>query len=261
MSLTGKVAIVTGAGTGIGQGIAAEFGARGVQVAIHYNRSDTGALETQRRIAEAGGQSMIVQADVSQREQIERMMRQVADRFGRIDILVNNAALQLNYSLFDYGEEQYDRIMRTNLKGYWQCMQAVIPHMKKNGSGRIINLSSVHAKRPGEFDAGYAMTKGGIRMLTRESAIELAQYGITVNAIEPGAIKVGVQSPRDSKPFFSPEEAERARADVKDIRKRFPLGRVGLPSDVASMACYIASDESEFMTGSAIRLDGGSMHL
>jgi glucose 1-dehydrogenase len=261
MNLSGKIALITGAGTGIGQGIAAELGRQGVHVAIHYNRSDAGAIATSKLVEQAGGRSYLVQADVSSKAEIERMMKQVAEHYGHIDILVNNAALQLNYSLFDYGEAQYDRIMNTNLKGYWQSTKAVIPYMKHSGTGRIINISSVHAKRPGDFDIGYAMTKGGIRMLTRESAIELANYGITVNAVEPGAIQVGVQSPRDSKPFYSPEEIEKARANPKDIRKRFPLGRVGRPSDVASMVCYIASDESEFMTGSAIRLDGGSMHL
>lgn len=261
MSLSGKIALVTGAGTGIGKGIAVEFGRRGVKVAVHYNRSDSGAIDTKQQIDEAGGEAMIVQANVANKDEIERMVKQVADHYGGIDILVNNAALQLNYHLGDYDEATFDRVMSTNLKGYWQCIQAVVPYMKEKQKGKIILISSVHAKRPSDFDIVYAMSKGGIRMLGREGAIELAKYGITVNTIEPGAIKVGRQSPRDSKPFYTPEEVEKASRNPQPITKKFPLGRVGLPSDVASLACYIASDESEFMTGSAIRLDGGSMHL
>jgi len=261
MSLNGKVAIVTGAGTGIGKGIAVEYAKRGIKVAIHYNQSDAGALDTKQKIDELSGESMIIQANVANKSEIQHMVQQVADHYGRIDILVNNAALQLNYRFIDYTEALFDKVMSVNLKGYWQCMQAVIPYMKEQQSGRIILISSVHAKRPTDFDPVYGMTKGGIRMLGRESAIELAKYNITVNTIEPGAIRVNRQSSREVKPFLTPEEMEKASRNPVPIKKKFPLGRVGLPSDVASLACYIASDESEFMTGSAIRLDGGSMHL
>src|SRR5690606_20885061 len=129
------------------------------------------------------------------------------------------------------------------------------------GGGRIIIISSVHAKRATDFDPVYGMTKGGIRMLGRESAIELAKYNITVNMIEPGAVDVGLQSKRDARPFLTPEEREKALRNAKPITAKFPLGRKGRPADVASLVCYIASDETEFMTGSAIRLDGGSMLL
>lgn len=261
MKLQGKVALVTGAGTGIGQGIAAELGRRGVKVAVHYNRSDAGAIETKARIEKAGGEAFLVQADVSNGSDIKRMAAEVAAHYGKIDILVNNAALQLNVPLLEYTEEQYDRVMNTNLKGYWLCMQSVVPYMKQQGGGRIILISSVHGKRASDFDPVYAMTKGGIRMLGRESAIALGKYKITVNIIEPGAVQVGRQSVRDSRPFYTPEEMEKAKRNPQPITKKFPMGRVGLPSDVASLVCYIASDESEFMTGSAIRLDGGSMLL
>ncbi|WP_127530269.1 SDR family NAD(P)-dependent oxidoreductase [Paenibacillus kobensis] len=242
-SLTGKSALVTGAGTGIGQGIAVELARRGAKVAIHYNSSNAGAKETQQRIEGFGGQCMTVQADVADREQIVRMVDAAAAALGGIDILVNNAALQLNIHWFEYTEELYDRVMNINLKGYWQCMQAVIPYMKQRNSGRIINISSVHGKRPTDFDAVYCMSKGGIKMLGRESAIELARYGITVNTIAPGAVDVGKFKPSHQEPD----------------RLKFPLGRVGLPADVASLACYIASDETSFMTGSTIRLDGAGM--
>ena len=261
MTLAGKIALVTGSGTGIGQGIAAEFGKRGVKVAVHYNTSDSGAKETVRRIEEAGGEALLVQANVANRSEIERMVNQVVQTFGGIDILVNNAALQLNYGLYDHNEETFDRMMSINLKGYWQCMQAVVPYMKLKNRGRIILISSVHAKRPTDFDVVYSMTKGGIRMLGRESAIELGRYGITVNMIEPGTVKVARLNARNTKPFYCAEEIAKAARNPKPVTAKFPLGRVGMPSDVASLACFIASDESDFLNGSAIRLDGGSMLL
>ncbi|MBD2869912.1 SDR family NAD(P)-dependent oxidoreductase [Paenibacillus arenilitoris] len=261
MSIAGKIALVTGAGTGIGQGVAVELARRGAKVAVHYNRSDAGARNTLSRIESIGGEGCLVQADVARKEDIDRMAEAVADRFGGIDVLVNNAALQLNYDFFEHDEDSFDRMMNINLKGYLQCIQAVVPYMKTKRSGRIIVISSVHSKRPTDFDAVYAMTKGGIRMLARESAIELAKYGITVNAIEPGAVDVGKQSVRESKPILSEEERERQKHARSSILDKFPLGRVGKPLDVANLVAFIASDESEFMTGSSIRLDGGSMLL
>ncbi|GGH76172.1 NAD(P)-dependent dehydrogenase (short-subunit alcohol dehydrogenase family) [Pullulanibacillus pueri] len=255
MNLLGKVALVTGAGTGIGKGIAIELAKQGAKVGIHYHSSDAGAKDTQQRISELNGESFIVKANVMRKEEIDHMVKTVADYFGGIDILVNNAALQLNVELFDYEDEAYDHVMQTNLKGYWQCIQAVIPYMKEKGSGRIINISSVHGKRPTDFDPVYAMTKGGIKMLVRESAIELAKYGITVNEIEPGAVDVG--KGKRSEPRDAEEKAKRNA----ELRWKFPLGRVGLPADIGHMAAYIASDQTEFMTGASVRLDGGSMLL
>ncbi|OBZ17311.1 SDR family NAD(P)-dependent oxidoreductase [Bacillus sp. FJAT-26390] len=261
MSMVGKIALVTGAGTGIGKGVAIELARRGVRVAIHYNQSDAGALHTKRQIDDFGGSAMIVQANVAHKDEIERMVETVVKHFGGMDILVNNAALQLNYDFFEHDEASFDRMMNINLKGYWQCMQAVIPYMKMKQSGRIIIMSSVHSKRPTDFDVVYSMTKGGIRMLGRESAIELAKYGITVNTIEPGAVDVGKQSARESKPIMTAEDIEKQKRTSRSIRDKFPLGRVGRPLDVAQLVCFIASEESEFMTGSSIRLDGGSMLL
>lgn len=260
MSIEGKIALVTGAGTGIGKGVALELASRGAKVAVSYHSSSDGAKDTLLRIEEAGGEGMLVQANVAVKDEIDAMVSAVAERFGGVDILVNNAALQLNFN-FEHDDDAYDRMMAINLKGYWQCTQAVIPYMKAKRRGRIINISSVHGKRPTDFDTVYAMSKGGIKMLTRESAIELGQYGITVNTIEPGAVQVGRQGTKETKPFVPPEFAERARSERRDIRWKFPLGRPGLPSDVASLVCYIASDETDFLTGSAIRLDGGSMLL
>ncbi|MFE5317776.1 SDR family NAD(P)-dependent oxidoreductase [Paenibacillus sp. NPDC056579] len=250
LSLAGKVALVTGSGTGIGQGTAVELAKRGVRVAINCNSKDGDAagLETMQRIKDVGGESIIVKADVSQKHEIDRMVREAAEHFGGIDILVNNAALQLNYTLFQHDDDTYDQEMNINLKGYWQCIQAVVPYMKAKRFGRIINICSVHGKRPTDFDTVYSMTKGGVKMLVRESAIELAQYGITVNSIEPGAIRV--------RPISHSEEEERKRIALK-----FPLGRTGRPYDIGNLICYIASDEAEFLSGASIRMDGASMLL
>jgi len=260
MSVAGKIAVVTGAGTGIGKGVAIELARRGAKVAVHYNASEAGALDTLEKIRAVGGDAFVVKANVAVKAEIDGMVRETADRYGGVDILVNNAALQLNEN-FEHSDETYDLMMNINLKGYWQCIQAVTPYMKTKGAGRIVNIASVHSKRPTDFDTVYAMTKGGIKMLTREAAIELAKYGITVNQIEPGAVDVGKVRKKEMKPFVPPEYAERAEQEKKDIRWKFPMGRVGVPADVASLVCYIASDETEFMTGSAIRLDGGSMLL
>ncbi|MFS0723473.1 SDR family NAD(P)-dependent oxidoreductase [Paenibacillus sp. 1P07SE] len=257
MDLTGKAALVTGAGTGIGQGIAVELARRGASVAIHYNNSRDGAEETRGRIEALGGQAIIVQGNIASREDVQRFVSETADRFGTINILVNNAALQLNLELLHHDEASYDKIMHTNLKGYWLCTQAVLPYLKKQQSGRVINLSSVHAKRPTDFDPVYAMSKGGIRMLTRESAIELGHYGITVNAIEPGAVDVGKS--KHPPPILAPAAGEALARD--DQRLHFPLGRVGRPEDVGHLVCFIASDASAFLSGAAIRLDGASMLL
>jgi len=255
MDLSNKIALVTGAGTGIGKGIAVELAKQGAKVAIHYNSSNKGALDTKEQIDRLGSESIIVQADIQSKNEIERMVEKVIDNFGSIDILVNNAALQLNINLLDYTSSDYDRMMNTNLKGYWQCIQAVVPYMKKKQSGRIINISSVHDKRPTDFDTVYSMTKGAIKMLVRESAIELAKYGITVNMIEPGAVDVGKYKIDEE---IDPEISEKKR---KERLKKFPLGRVGLPIDIGHIASFIASNESEFMNGAAIRMDGGSMLL
>ncbi|AGA56721.1 dehydrogenase of unknown specificity, short-chain alcohol dehydrogenase like protein [Thermobacillus composti KWC4] len=255
-NLAGRIALVTGAGTGIGQGIAVALAERGAKVAIHYNSSADGAKETLRRIEAFGGDAFIVQGNVSNKEEIDRMTAAVADRYGGIDILVNNAALQLNRDLLDYTPEEFDRVFNVNLKGYWQCIQSALPYMKSRPNGRVILISSVHGKRPSDFDPVYAMTKGGIKMLAREAAIELAQYGITVNVIEPGAVLVARTAPKQ----VEMTEEERKAHEIR-FRKKFPLGRVGLPKDVASLVCYIASDETEYLSGAAIRLDGANMLL
>lgn len=258
MDFDGKVVLVTGAGSGIGRGVAIEFAKRGANIGINYNSSEQGALDTLALVREVGRDGVLLRADVSQKAQVDGMVGTLLERYGRIDVLINNSAAQKNLGLMDYDTAAYDLVMNVNLRGYFHCIQAVIHPMKAQGGGRIVNISSVHGKRPTDFDVVYSMTKGGIKMLAREAAIELAQYGITVNTIEPGAVHVGEKSgkPRAIVPREQVSEEERKRG----LRK-FPLGRVGLPADIGHLACFLASDEAEFISGSAIRADGVSMLL
>ncbi|EJY54969.1 short-chain dehydrogenase/reductase SDR [Alicyclobacillus hesperidum URH17-3-68] len=258
VSLRGKVALVTGAAAGIGRGVAIELARQGARVAINDVDRPDAANITLQMVREASADGMIIQADVAHPEQVQAMVEEVVRRYGHIDVLVNNAAIQPNLGLMDYDDAWFDRVMSVNLLGYLNCIQAVVPVMKGQRRGRIVCMSSVHAKRPTDFDTVYAMSKGGIKMLVRESAIELAQYGITVNMIEPGAVQVGRKS-GNPRPIVPPdrvtEESRRRGA------RKFPLGRIGVPSDIGHIVCFLASDEAEFITGAAIRADGGSMLL
>jgi glucose 1-dehydrogenase len=255
-TLAGQVVLVTGAGTGIGQGVAEEMGRRGAAVVVNYHASDEGAQETARRVTAAGGEALVYRADVSCSAEVAAMVDAACARFGRLDVLVNNAARQFNLGLLDYDDQHFDELMDTNLLGYWLMIRAVTPVMKAQGGGVVINIGSVHAKRPTDFDPVYAMSKGGIKMLTREAAIELAPYNIRVNAIEPGAVRVGTKSgnPRPIVPPGTPPPS-------RPRKSRFPLGRVGLPSDVAWLVACLADPAGAFVTGAAIRADGGSMLL
>lgn len=255
MSLAGKVAVVTGSATSIGQGVAVALAKQGVRVVVTYH--STPAEETKRMIDEVGGTAIYVKADFGSRESIRNLFAETAKAFGeRIDILVNNAAIQPNHWLLEYTEAEYDQVMRVNLQGYWRCIQEVLPYMKNSPCGRIINVASIHAKRPTNFDVVYAMSKGGIKMLTREAALALGKYGITVNTLTIGAIKVKSKSGNPSwKRPVRPASMRNRPA------KGFLSGRVGNPEDVAYLVSFLASEESQYMTGSAIRSDGGALMI
>lgn len=258
MNLKGRVAVVTGSGTGIGQATAIELAGRGAKVVVNHWGVADGAFATAQQIAEAGGEAMIVEADVSDHEEVHRMMRAAAGRWGRLDILVNNAAVQYNIGLLDYAGELFDRLINTNLRGYWSCIHAAVPYMRERNFGRVICISSVHEKRPTDFDAVYAMSKGGIMMLVREAALALGRYGITVNGVAPGAIRSAKADAGGGTAAAKAKAGTRA-AYGRTVEQRFPVGRIGTPTDVARLVCWIASEESGYLSGSSIRLDGGSM--
>jgi glucose 1-dehydrogenase len=254
MGLEGKAAIVTGSSTGIGQGIALALAQAGAVVAVTYNIDPP--AETQRLIKEAGGISVAVKTDMRDRDSIRNLCAETHKAFGRIDILVNNAAVQLDKPIVDYIDDEFEWIMNVNLKGYWRCIQEALPYLKQAIYGRIINVSSIHGKRPTCFDPLYGATKGGIKMLTREAALALGKYGITVNAISPGATKI---APRTNKAMI-PADVETRTVEFNNFPPGdFLSGRVGYPYDMGYIAAFLADERSQFITGTTIRADGGAM--
>lgn len=252
INLTGKVAVVTGAATGIGRGVATFLAAQGMKVAVVYHRSPP--EETMRDIEAVDGTAIAVSADCGDRLSIRRLFEETAKAFGpRIDVLVNNAAMQTNKWLLEYNEQDYELLMCTNVMGYFRCIQEVLPYMKRSEHGRIINVASIHAKRPTAFDPVYGMTKGAIKMLTREAALALGQYGITANALNLGAVRVSSKS--GNYPWKRPIKSWQSD---KRPKGGYLCGRMGLPEDVGYLVAFLCADESQYITGSSLRADGGA---
>jgi 3-oxoacyl-[acyl-carrier protein] reductase len=244
MRLKDKVAIVTGAGRGIGLGIALAFARAGARVAlcdIDSSLLDDALAE----IKAVGGEGLAFHMDVTRKEQIYDVVQDVLDRWGAIDILVNNAGIYEVLPVEEITEMQWDRLLAVNLKGAFLCCQAVIPHMKRRGSGRIVSIASSAGKTGGTLaGAHYSVSKAGLICLAKQLARELGPHGITVNAVAPGRI--------DTPMIHSvPEEENEA------FRQRTPLGRLGTPEDVANAVLFLASDEASFITGEIVDVNGG----
>ena len=250
-----RVAIITGGNKGVGRGIVYRFLKAGIKVCICYNSSEDFAAETIEKANEiAPGNVFLYKCDVSVRDNVKSMMEETVKRFGKIDILVNNAAIQPNLPVGMYEMEVFKKVWDINIGGYFLSLQECLPYLKQSECPRVVNITSIHAKRPAVFDTGYSMTKNAIKMFTREAAIELAQYNITVNYIILGACRVE----RKTGDFgtFNLHIKEKAR-----VKTMFPLGRIAVPKDVGELAIYMVSRENEIMTGSGIRIDGGSVLL
>jgi glucose 1-dehydrogenase len=249
MRLQNKVAIVTGAATGIGQAIAVRFAREGAAVVVDYVGSPEASAQTQQAIAAFQGRCVAIEADVSKPEDVRGLVAGAVKAFGRLDIVVNNAGVERKCAFVDYPLAELQRILAINLVGPFLVCQAAARQMISQGSGgRLINISSVHEDLPMPTNAAYCASKGGLRMLARTVAVELAGSGITVNNIGPGAVYTPIDADIEAKP-----EMERA------LMGEIPLGRWCKPDEVAALAVFLASEEAAYVTGSTYFIDGGML--
>ncbi|HEV8713684.1 MAG TPA: glucose 1-dehydrogenase [Candidatus Binatia bacterium] len=247
MRLEGKIALVTGSSQGIGRAIAVRFAQEGADVVINYHRAPGGAQEVLREVEAAGRRGLIVQADLSVTAEARKLVTTTVEHFGRLDILVNNAGIETPAPFWEVTEADYDRVLNVNLKGAFFATQTMVQHlMKTKRPGKIINISSVHEELPFPNFAAYCASKGGLKMLTRNLAVELGPLGITINSIAPGAI----ETPINTKLLNDPQKLGALLAQI-------PLARLGMPQDVAGLAVFLASSDADYVTGSTYFVDGG----
>ena len=246
MRLEGKVAIVTGAGSGIGRGIAKGYAREGAAIIVNDIRGDT-AEETAGSIRAAGGKALAVCADIANLSDHDKLIEAAVAEFGALDILVNNAGIEFIESVLDANPNTWDRTLGANLKGPYFLSSRAAAQMVRAGGGNIIFISSVHDSQPHRRDhAIYSITKGGVRMLVRALAAELAEHHIRVNAISPGAILTGM----NRRGLSNPEALSKLLGHI-------PLNRVGDPEEIVGAAVFLASSESSYVTGTTIYVDGG----
>jgi glucose 1-dehydrogenase len=243
----GKVAIVTGSDSGIGRAIAIQFASQGATVVVNYAHNKEKAQEVLQAIQQKQGKAIVIQADVSQYQQSIGLIQQTVEQFNRLDIMVNNAGMEIHCPFLDVTEADFDRVVSVDLKGAFFCAQAAAREMvKRKIAGRIINISSVHEDIPMPQNVPYCCAKGGMRMLTRTICLELAPNNITVNNIAPGAVR----TPIDKDVEADPEK-------MKALLSEIPLHRMAQPEEIAKLAAYLASDAAAYITGATYIIDGG----
>jgi glucose 1-dehydrogenase len=249
MALDGKVAIVTGGSSGIGQAIAVELASAGAAVMINYGHHRDGAEETLAEVEKAGGRGLIMQADVSSPSDLQAMVEETVKAFGRLDVMVNNAGMESRTSVLDTTEDVFDRVLAVDLKGVFFGVQCAAKQMiAQGGGGRIINISSIHEDWPMPGNAPYCCAKGGVRMLTRTAGVELAPHGILVVGVAPGA----VATPINRQTLEDPAVKSRLQAAI-------PLGRVAEAAEIGRLVAWLASDEATYATATTLTIDGGMM--
>ncbi|MFC1925514.1 glucose 1-dehydrogenase [Chloroflexota bacterium] len=242
----GKVALVTGAGSGIGQASALKFAREGANVVI-ADVSAEGGEETLQMLRKAGGEGIFIQTDVSKKEDVEAMVKKAVETYGRLDCAHNNAGIGGEWGrMADTSEENWDRIMGINLKGIWYCMRAEIHQMVKQGGGAIVNTASAGGLATSKFTADYTTSKHGVVGLTRAAAVDYAVRGIRVNCVCPGIVNTPLSAPLQAMPDMAAKFASMQ-----------PLNRFAEPGEIANAAVWLCSDEASFVNGHALAVDGG----
>ena len=251
--LQGQAAVVTGASSGLGQGIAIEMGREGANVCINYHSDEDGANKTLKAIEEAGGQGFIIQADVSDPDEVAAMFEKTIDTYGTVDILMNNAGIQKDAPFLEMTHEDWQQVINVNLSGQFYCAQAAAKEFIRRGKvnysqalGKIICMSSVHDIIPWAGHINYATAKGGLLMFIKTLAQELGQQKIRVNGISPGAIKTDIN-----------EDVWGDQKKHDKLLELIPYPRMGDTTDVGKLAVWLASDESDYVHGQTIYIDGG----
>lgn len=252
--LKGQAALITGASSGIGQAIAVAMAKEGAVIGINYSSSDDGAKETLKQVEEAGSKGLIIQADVSDPKSVEEMFTKFISHFGTIDILITNAGIQKDASFLDMSFEDWQKVLSINLSGQFLCAQYAAKEFMKRGvveekskaAGKIICMSSVHDIIPWAGHINYATAKGGVLMMMKTMAQELAHHKIRVNALSPGAIKTPIN-----------EEVWKDKEKLDELLKVIPYQRLGETKDIGDAAVWLASDEADYINGQTIYIDGG----
>lgn len=248
--LEGKVALITGSDSGIGQATAVEFAKEGADVIITYHTDEDGAKKTLEKVKAQGRKGLVVKLDVSEEKEVEQMFDKAVKEFGKVNILMNNAAINgQGFKVADMPTENWDKAIKTNLYGYFFCTRRFINQVRKqDGKGKIINVSSVHEEIPAPGTAEYCASKGAVRNFTRVLALELAEEGINVNNIAPGMILTPMN-----------EEAVEDKEVRKEQVQHIPMRRAGRPEEIGKLAVFLASSDADYVTGSSYIMDGGLM--
>ena len=247
MRLNGKVAMVTGSGQGLGRAIALRLAQEGARIVVEDRQDNDKAEETLAMVRKAGVEACVVAGDIADPAIDRRVVAEAVEKMGQLDILVNNAGVERRADFWDVTEADYDLVLGVNLRGLFFTTQAFVNHLReRKQGGRIINISSVHEELPFPHFSTYGASKGGVKMLMRDLAIELAPMGITVNNVAPGAI----ETPINAKLMDN-------KAEMDALLKNIPLRRMGTPEDVAGSVAFLASPDADYITGTTVYVDGG----
>lgn len=249
MLLEGKIVVVTGGNSGIGEAVVEAAAAQGAKVVIDYVTGTTAAHELVARLQATGATVMAVEADVSRVGDLQHLINAAVDAYGRLDVLVSNAGMETRTSLLETTEEQYDRLMAVNLRSaFFGAQIAARQFITQGGGGVIVNLSSVHEDWPMPGNIAYCVSKGGMRMLARTAGVELGEHGIRMVNVGPGAVNTPINASTEADP-----------AKLSKLTSSIPLGRVAEPSDIASLVVSLASDQASYLTATTVFADGGLM--